>query len=148
MALATAMPGCTRARFPVARAVSTASPSVCCRSIGIWRTRSSRDWCAGVREVAFQSFSRDPQGSAGGIARPIAHVVFDNGSFRFTVPPQWESRKTDVTFTGLLKGGTLRGETTDDKGARLTWSGRRAPALKRPHPPQWGDAIDLFNGKD
>lgn len=83
-----------------------------------------------------------------GSARPIARVEFDKGALRFTVPPQWERRATDVTYEGKLDGDVIKGETTDDKGQTLTWEARRAPALKRPAAVKWGEAIELFNGKD
>jgi hypothetical protein len=83
-----------------------------------------------------------------GSARPISRVEFDNGRVRFTVPPQWESRKDDLHFEGQLEDDFLRGETTDDQGRRVTWTGRRAPTLKRAQPPSWGEAIELLNGKD
>src|SRR5438067_12632331 len=79
-----------------------------------------------------------------GSARPISRVEFDGGRLRFTVPPQWERRTDDQTFEGRLDGGQLRGETTDDEGRRLTWTARRAPSLKRPRPPHWGEPVELF----
>jgi hypothetical protein len=83
-----------------------------------------------------------------GSARPIGRVEFENGRLRFAVPPQFEPRKDDLRFEGRIEGDTLRGETTDDKGHRLEWTARRAPSLKRSQPPQWGEAVELFNGKD
>jgi hypothetical protein len=83
-----------------------------------------------------------------GSARPIGKVEFADGRVRFAVPPQWERRKDDLTFEGRLEGDTLRGETTDAEGRPLTWTGRRAPSLQRDHPPRWGEAVELFNGKD
>src|SRR5207248_855757 len=83
-----------------------------------------------------------------GSARPISRVEFENGRLRFSVPPQWEERKDDLVFSGQLEGDALRGETTDDKGRRVTWTARRAPLLKRSQPPSWGQPIELFNGKD
>src|SRR5437870_5372480 len=77
-----------------------------------------------------------------GSARPIGKVEFDSGTLRFTVPPQWERRKGDLHFDGKLEGDELRGETTDDKGRRVTWTGRRAPSLKRDHPPNWGEPVE------
>ena len=41
-------------------------------------------------------------------------VDFEQGRLRFTIPPQWESRKDDVRFEGQLEGETLCGTTTDD----------------------------------
>jgi hypothetical protein len=83
-----------------------------------------------------------------GSARPISRVEFADGRVRFTVPPQWEFRQGDLVFEGRLEGDTLHGETTDDQGNRVSWTGRRAPALRREHPPRWGKAVELFNGKD
>lgn len=83
-----------------------------------------------------------------GSARPISQVDFENSRFRFSIPPQWEQRKDNLTFTGQVEGHTLRGETTDDKGRQLTWTARRAPSLKRSHEPTWGEPIELIDGKD
>ncbi len=83
-----------------------------------------------------------------GSARPVSKVEFDGSRVRFSVPPQWERRADDQVVEGRLENGVLRGETTDDKGRRVTWEGRRAPALKRDHPPKWGEPVELFNGRD
>jgi hypothetical protein len=83
-----------------------------------------------------------------GSARPISRVEFADGKVHFVIPPQWEFRNGDVEFEGRLEGDTLQGETTDDQGNRVGWTGRRAPALKRDHPPRWGKPVELFNGKD
>lgn len=83
-----------------------------------------------------------------GSARPISRVEFDGDNVRFSVPPQWEDRDSDLRFEGRLKDNTLQGETNDAKGGRLAWTGRRAPSLKRDHPPKWGEPVELFNGKD
>jgi Domain of Unknown Function (DUF1080) len=83
-----------------------------------------------------------------GSARPISRVEFDQGRMRFSIPPQWEDRKDDQVLEGRLEGEKLQGETTDEQGRRVTWTGSRAPALKREHPPRWEQPIELFNGKD
>src|SRR4051812_20941412 len=83
-----------------------------------------------------------------GSARPVSRVEFEDGRVRFTVPPQWERRTDDLRFEGRLAGDTLRGETTEDKGRRVTWAGRRAPSLGRERPTRWGEPAELFNGKD
>jgi hypothetical protein len=82
-----------------------------------------------------------------GSARPISRVDFDHGHVKFTIPPQWEGRKDDLVFEGKLEGDGLHGETTDDAGKKITWEGRRAPALKREHEPKWGAPVELFDGK-
>jgi hypothetical protein len=83
-----------------------------------------------------------------GSARPISRVDFAGGRIRFSVPPQWESRKDDLPFEGKVDGDTLQGVTTDNKGRQITWTARRAPSLKRAAPPRWGEPAELFNGKD
>ena len=83
-----------------------------------------------------------------GSARPVSRVEFEAGRVRFAVPPQWERGKDDLRFEGRLEGDALRGEATDDQGRRLTWTARRAPALTRERQPKWGEAVELFNGKD
>lgn len=83
-----------------------------------------------------------------GSARPISKVEFDNGQIRFAIPPQWERRTDDQAFEAKLEADVLHGSTTDEKGVKLKWEGQRAPALHRAQPPQWGEPIALFNGKD
>jgi len=84
---------------------------------------------------------------SGGSARPIAKIEFTDGTFRFAIPPQWESDPRDITFEGRLDGDRVTGSMTMGDGQKLTWSGTRAPSLRRAAPPAWGDPIALFNGK-
>ena len=37
---------------------------------------------------------------SGGSARPIAKIEFTDGTFRFAIPPQWESNPRDISFEG------------------------------------------------
>jgi 3-keto-disaccharide hydrolase len=83
-----------------------------------------------------------------GSARPITRVDFEKDRVEFAIPPQWEHRTDDQHFAGRLQGDVLRGETTDDKGRRVGWEGRRAPSLARTKPPRWGEPVELFNGRD
>ena len=100
-----------------------------------------------VRQSGFRTLVGSFVGRFGS-ARPVARVDYDRGRVRFTLPPQWERRTDDLTFEGKLEDDVLRGETTDDKGKRITWEGRRAPSLKRDRPPRWGEPVELFNGRD
>ena len=84
---------------------------------------------------------------SGGSARPIAKIEFTDGTFRFAIPPQWESNPKDITFEGRLDGDRLTGSMTTGDGQTLTWTGTRAPALRRAGRPEWGKAIPLFSGK-
>jgi len=83
-----------------------------------------------------------------GSARPISRVEFADRVVRFAIPPQWERGNGDLRVEGTLKNDTLRGTMLDPAGNQLTWQGRRAPALPRTTPPQWGTPIPLFDGRD
>jgi 3-keto-disaccharide hydrolase len=84
---------------------------------------------------------------SGGSARPIAKIEFIDGTFRFAIPAQWESNPRDITFEGRLEGDRITGSMTMGDGQKVTWSGTRAPSLRRPGRPAWGEPITLFNGK-
>jgi hypothetical protein len=84
----------------------------------------------------------------GGSVRPISRVEFEKGRVRFTLPVQWEQGSHDLAFEGQLSGDRLSGTMTDDEGRRHTWTGVRAPKLKRTSEPHWGEPIELFNGRD
>jgi hypothetical protein len=84
---------------------------------------------------------------SGGSARPIAKIEFTDGAFRFAIPPQWESNPRDITFEGRLEGDRITGSMTMGDGKKATWSGARAPSLRRAGPPAWGEPITLFDGK-
>ena len=84
---------------------------------------------------------------SGGSARPIAKIEFTDGTFRFAIPPQWESNPRDITFEGRLEGDRITGSMTMGDGQKVTWSGTRAPSLRRAGRPVWGEPITLFNGK-
>lgn len=83
-----------------------------------------------------------------GSSRPIAKIEYADAQLRFTIPPQWEQRDSDITFEGKLEGNRLSGWTTDLTGKRLAWTATRAPALRRASDPQWGKPVTLFNGTD
>ena len=84
---------------------------------------------------------------SGGSARPIAKIEFTDGTFRFAIPPQWESNPRDITFEGRLEGDRITGSMTTGEGEKLTWSGTRAPSLRRTGKPVWDKPMTLFNGK-
>jgi hypothetical protein len=84
---------------------------------------------------------------SGGSARPISKIEFTDGTFRFAIPPQWESNPKDITFEGRLEGERLSGSMTMGDGQKLTWTGTRAPALRRTGQPAWGAPVTLFGGK-
>jgi hypothetical protein len=84
---------------------------------------------------------------SGGSARPIARIDFTDSTFRFAIPPQWESNPADITFEGRLEGDRIAGSMTTGEGQKMTWSGTRAPSLRRSGAPAWGTPVTLFNGK-
>ena len=84
---------------------------------------------------------------SGGSARPIAKIEFTDGTFRFAIPPQWESNPRDISFEGRVEGDRLTGSMTMGDGQKATWSGTRAPSLRRAGRPVWGEPVTLFNGK-
>jgi len=83
-----------------------------------------------------------------GSARPISKIEGSSQTFRFSVPPQWERRATDVAVEGRLDGGVITGTVTGDKGEILKWRGTRAPELMRAKPLAWGKPVEIFNGRD
>ncbi|MFK7844433.1 MAG: DUF1080 domain-containing protein [Rhodothermales bacterium] len=83
-----------------------------------------------------------------GSARPIAEVKVDGNNFSFSIPPQWETRKDDLSFSGHLMGDHLMGETTDAEGKKIRWKATKSPALKRGPVERWGKPMALINGKD
>jgi len=84
---------------------------------------------------------------SGGSARPIAKIEFTDGTFRFAIPPQWESNPRDISFEGRVEGDRLTGSMTMGDGQKVTWSGTRAPSLRRAGGAVWGEPITLFNGQ-
>jgi hypothetical protein len=83
-----------------------------------------------------------------GNARPLPEITITKGHLRFVSPKAEEERKDDMVFEGTMKGHTLSGTTTGQDGTPWTWTGQRAPSLKRASAPKWDKPIQLFNGKD
>ncbi|HUO24342.1 MAG TPA: DUF1080 domain-containing protein [Candidatus Aquilonibacter sp.] len=83
-----------------------------------------------------------------GNARPLPRAEISGGVLTFVSPKEEEARKDDMVFRGRLKGATLVGTTTGPDGTPWTWTGRRAPSLRRAGTPHWGKPVSLFDGKD
>ena len=83
---------------------------------------------------------------SGGSARPISKIIFNNGKMSFTIPPQWEREDSDLLFEATLQGDSLAGTMIAANGKSYTWTGVRAPSLRRTAPAIWGKSIRLFNG--
>lgn len=86
--------------------------------------------------------------STSGSARPVSQVFFENGKFRFAIPPQWERGKMNLSVEGEVVNGVLQGTITEPDGKTHRFKGVRAPELKRAGTVKWGKPIQLFNGKD
>ena len=78
-----------------------------------------------------------------GSARPLQTVELSDTTVTFSLPPQYEGRKDNLTFTGTLDGDVLKGTTTLDDGTETTWLGQRAPALPY-YDPAFGEPIELI----
>lgn len=83
-----------------------------------------------------------------GSARPVSEVQFDDGQFRFSIPPQWEGGELDLTLLGKLTVDGISGTLITPDGQTQSWTGVRAPTLNRNSEPVWGAAIELFNGQN
>ena len=83
-----------------------------------------------------------------GSARPISKVEVNGNGFRFAIPPQWEQGANDLAVEGTLEMDALSGTITFPDGAKHSFTGKRAPALRPTVLPTWGDPVRLFNGRD
>lgn len=86
--------------------------------------------------------------SESGSARPVANVMVNGDSFRFSIPPQWEQGDGELKMEGIVSGNTMKGTITYPDGKSAAWQGNKAPALRSTQTPTWGKPITLFNGKD
>lgn len=85
---------------------------------------------------------------ANGSARPISEVKENEGTFSFSIPPQWEDADSDLEFEGKMNGEKLEGTLVYTDGKTYKWTAARAPKLPYTENPKWGKPIQLFNGKD
>ena len=83
-----------------------------------------------------------------GSARPISSVEVRDGALRFSIPAQWEEGAGPLVVEGRPAGEGLAGTIVLPDGTRRSWSGLRAPSLRRTAAPRWGEPIPLFNGRD
>lgn len=83
-----------------------------------------------------------------GNARELPKVEISAGRLTFVSPKEEEGSKTDMVFIGKVTGKTLHGTVNGPDATTWTWTGERAPELKKANTPKWGNPIELFNGKD
>ncbi|MBX9780323.1 MAG: DUF1080 domain-containing protein [Chitinophagaceae bacterium] len=82
----------------------------------------------------------------GGSARPVSHIIYKDGKISFTIPPQWERVDKYMEFEGTLENDKLSGVIKASNGNTYTFTGERAPLLKREGTPVWGKSINLIQG--
>ncbi len=85
---------------------------------------------------------------ASGSARPIAEIKMKDDKFNFTIPRQWEDQDNNMVFEGMQVGEGLKGTMIFTDGKTYNWTADRAPKIPYTENAQWGEPIDLFNGKD
>ena len=100
-----------------------------------------------VRKSGYSTLVGDFVGQFGS-ARPISKIEVNGNAFRFSIPPQWEQRESDIVVEGEFSKDQISGHTTDEQARAIPFTGTRAPHLKRPNSPSWGEEIELFNGKN
>lgn len=83
----------------------------------------------------------------GGSARPISHVQVKEGKIHFSIPSQWDRLDKYMEFDAVLENDQLKGTITQSYGKVHSFSGERAPLLKRDKAPVWGKPINLLSGK-
>ncbi|WP_114749094.1 3-keto-disaccharide hydrolase [Pleomorphovibrio marinus] len=83
-----------------------------------------------------------------GSARPISEIQFDKGNFSFEIPAQWEDTDKNLKLEGQLSGRKINGKIHHPLGNVYSFEGVEAPLLERDQEPSWGEAVEIFNGKD
>ncbi|MCF0053564.1 DUF1080 domain-containing protein [Dyadobacter chenwenxiniae] len=86
--------------------------------------------------------------SVSGSARPVSEVVFKDGKFSFEIPPQWEKGDGKFKLEGTLTGEKIAGSVTTPEGKTFSYTGVRAPSLRRTAAPVWGTPIKLTGGNE
>ena len=81
-----------------------------------------------------------------GSARPVSEVHVKDHTFHFTIPPQWEKGDGNLSVEGTITNDQLSGSLTTPDGNTYTWTGVRAPILRRTAMPVWGKPIKLTEG--
>src|SRR5688572_15216991 len=83
-----------------------------------------------------------------GSSRPISKINFQNGIVSFSIPPQWETGDSDLSFEGSLQNNNLTGSISYPDGKKYSYTAVRAPSLQPRMTPVWGKPVRIFNGKD
>lgn len=79
-----------------------------------------------------------------GSARPISKITVNGNKFSFAIPPQWEKGTSDMIFEGSFEGKGLTGSVVFPDGQHYSWTGVRAPSLRRQKETAWGKPVTLI----
>jgi hypothetical protein len=82
--------------------------------------------------------------SYAGSARPIAEVMWKDGLFSFSIPPQWIGTHY-MQLTGTVNADRMEGNILDHMGNALSFTGERAPVLLREPPSSWSKPRPLLD---
>ena len=82
--------------------------------------------------------------SYAGSARPIAEVMWKDGLFSFSIPPQWIGTHY-MQLTGTVNADRMEGNILDHMGNALSFTGERAPVLLREPPASWSEPRPLLD---
>ncbi|WP_445383344.1 3-keto-disaccharide hydrolase [Robiginitalea sp. IMCC43444] len=82
--------------------------------------------------------------SYAGSARPIAEVMWKDGLFSFSIPPQWIGTHY-MHLTGTVNADRMEGNIVDHMGNALSFTGERAPILLREAPAAWSEPRSLLD---
>lgn len=80
-----------------------------------------------------------------GSARPVSKINFEDGKISFAIPPQWDKEPNDLLVEGTFENGWFSGTMTFSDGKKHSWTGTRAPVLRREKEPVWGKPVKLFD---
>lgn len=83
-----------------------------------------------------------------GSARPVAEIKFSKNHFSFSIPPQWEPGNANMEFEGEFEGDNLKGTMLYTDGKKYSFTGTKAPSLKREKAVQWASPISLIGKSD
>lgn len=79
-----------------------------------------------------------------GSSRPVAEVKVNGNNFSFAIPPQWEEGEQDMTVEGTVANSKLSGSIVFPDGKKYSWTGVRAPSLRRDKEGKWGKPVLLI----
>jgi hypothetical protein len=85
---------------------------------------------------------------ASGSARPIAEIKYADGNYFFSIPPQWEEGNRNMDFVISITPDGIAGTMTYVDSNQYNFTGVAAPLLNNQSKPEWGEPIELINGKD